>query len=82
LEQLKNLTSLNLDLTGSQVTSLAGLEQLEGLTSMEIRLTASLVSSFSWLKIRREITRLQIIMDPNTPFVVPAGCKSVGLSDE
>jgi internalin A len=80
LEQLKGLTSLKLDLTYSPVTSLAALEDLKGLTSLEITLPASLLSNFSSSKIRREITELRIVMDANTPLVVPGGCKIVGLT--
>jgi hypothetical protein len=69
------------DLDSTNAMSLAGLEKLNGLTSIKIALPLSLVSMFSGSQIRRDVTQLWIVVDRNTPFEVPTGCKFVDIGD-
>jgi hypothetical protein len=60
LEQLKGLTSLTFNLSGSEVTSLAGLEQLKGLTSLTLNLSDSEVTSLAGLEQLKGLTSLTL----------------------
>ena len=60
LEQLKNLTSLTLDLSDSQIPSLAGLDQLKSLTSLTLSVPTSQVTNLDGLKRLKSLASLTL----------------------
>ncbi len=60
LEKLKGLTSLSLNLSDSQIKSLAGLEQLKGLTSLQLFARDSQIKSLAGLEQLKGLTSLSL----------------------